>query len=101
LPRRVGNRTIVHVEPPQSRQMRLEPSDEVRVIPCFLRRPDDFGEGSETRKRHVLDLLRSRHVLRPYLPLRAEDVAGELRFELLRYRFVRVDRFDGKETTDR
>src|SRR5581483_11159832 len=65
---------VVHVEHLQPCEVGGEARHEVRVVLPFARRPQNLGERGLARECHVLGLLGIGDVLRPDLPLRAEDV---------------------------
>src|SRR2546429_7153156 len=66
--------SVVDVEHAQPREVFGQPRVEVPNVLQLARCPRHFGEGRETRKHHVLDVLRGSLVFRPDLSLGAEDV---------------------------
>src|SRR5690348_3896501 len=87
-------RTKVDVQRIESCEMVRQPNRKVREILSSARGPQHFRQRSLARKGHVLHVLWSLDVFRPDLCLCAEDVRGELRFEVSGDGFVRVNGID-------
>ena len=76
--------------------LRLEPVQEIGIIPGGFGRPDRFGEGAEAGQGHVLHLAVVRDLFRPKIALGTKDVGCQFRREICGNRFKGVDMLQGQ-----